>query len=377
MKSLNKNIYIFSIKFSPGLFKEFYLIGKKLSSNNNVFYFISENYKFLHKEFIKNQTQKQIFEFLFKSNNIKNIFLDTLQYIFFRKNNISSRFIKNKPDIVFIYNSHPINFLIFTLAKKINPNCRNILFVHEPYRKEKRVFGFLGFFYFYLQEFFQSISFKKVQSVILPSPLAKKIFLSRYQWFRGNIYNVNLLLNDEPHVNLERKYFTFGGGLNKGKGLKEFIDLVNYTAIKKLDHKFKIITSNKIEKYLSNLSEDGRKMLIIENRKDITDFEMYKIHAESIAFFLLHKNATQSGAMPVSFMHGTPIIAKNMEAFSQYIKHKTNSYLLPVNFETIDLFEAMKFVIKNNKKLSLNARKTYLEEFSDLNFKNMYDQIFK
>lgn len=376
MKKLEKNIYIFSLKFSPGLFKEFYLIGEKLKKRNNVSFIISKNYKFLHKEYTQNKFDKENFKFLFKSNNVKNIFFDSLKYIFHEKNKICLLLKKNKPDIVFIYNNHPINFLIFLLAKKINPSCKNILFVHEPYHEEKKIFGLYGYLYFFFQELFQSISLKVVQHVVLPSPFAKKIFLSKHKEFIGKVHNVNLLLQNKPYINLQKKYFTFGGNLNKGKGLDEFVNLVNYSANKKLNYKFKIISNNELEKYLSNLSKDGRKILTIENKKNISDLEMNKTYAESIAFFLLHKTATQSGALATCFMNGTPVIAKNIEAFSQYINHQINSYLLPLNYETSDMLNAMNFVIKNSKTLSLNARNTYFEKFCDLHFEQMYRQIF-
>ena len=72
---------------------------------------------------------------------------------------------------------------------------------------------------------------------------------------------------------------------------------------------------------------------------------------------MLHTTATQSGAMTVAFMNGTPVIARNISAFSQFIIHWENSYLVPKDCSVSDLLEAMQYVENNQDSLSVAARK--------------------
>ena len=99
---------------------------------------------------------------------------------------------------------------------------------------------------------------------------------------------------------------------------------------------------------------------------------MFCVHAESKAFFLLHTTATQSGAMTVAFMNGTPVIARNISAFSQFIIHWENSYLVPKDCSVSDLLEAMQYVENNQDSLSVAARKTFESTFSEKNWEQNY-----
>ena len=281
------------------------------------------------------------------------------------------------PDILIIYNPHPLNIFIYRLSKRVNPHCNNMLFLHEPHKPDKLYYGFLGFFYFTIVDYTQRISLRHVNTVILPSPYAFELFTKKFPNFKGKCFQVNLLVPDKPCKLLERKYFTFAGGINRGKGFQDFIDLINYAYENNLKYNFKIITSCNIKSYLKNLNKKAFNSVIVHNPKKITDYELNRAHAESIGFFLLHNTATQSGGMTIAFMHGTPVIARNIKAFSQYIIHKKNSYLVRKQFFLKDLVDAMEYLSKNQKSLSIESRKTFEEQFSDKNWDINYKLIFE
>ena len=184
------------------------------------------------------------------------------------------------------------------------------------------------------------------------------------------------MIPDQPYLSARRKYFTIAGGMNKGKGLDVFFKLVEFSAKNNYGYKFRIVTTSKISNYLKNLSLKAKNNLLVENPKFISDKYMSKVHAESKAYFLLHPTATQSGALSVAFMNGTPVIARNSEAFSQYLSNKKNSVLVPKNCSSSDLVNAMNYVNQNLKDLSINSRKTFLNTFSSKNFKSNYEGLF-
>ena len=376
---MNNKIFILSIKFAPGLFKEFYLFKSFfLKKNIKSVFFVSNGYKKIieeHNNLNKKNKAKNV-HFIFSSKNVFEILKDFLFFPFINFWKIGKLIFKSKPSHLLIYNPHPLNPIIFLINKILNKNSKNILFLHEPDKPDKYLYGFRGFFYFLIVDIFQTLTVYLSEIVILPSPYAGKLFKRKYCYFRNKTYITNLLIPDKPIFAKERKYFTIAGGMNKGKGISDFFRLVEFAAKNKLSFNFRIITSSNIDSYLKNLSIEARKIILVENPKFISEKEMSKVHAESKAYFLLHSTATQSGAISVAFMNGTPVIARNIEAFSQYITNKKNSVLVPKDFSSADLVKAMVFINDNFEQISNGARKTFLDKFSSKNFYSFYRGLF-
>jgi len=375
---MNSKLFIFSIKFAPGLFKEFFIFKLFfLKKNIESEFFLSNGYKKIVYEHnrINKKNQVNNVNFIFTSKNAREVLFDFVKFPFKQFWKIRKFISKSKPAYLLIYNPHPLNPFIFLINKLINKNSTNILFLHEPHKPEKYLYGLRGFFYFLIVDFFQKLSLYVSDLVILPSPYAGKLFMERYSYLKKKSYVTNLLIPDKPTFSKNRKFFTIAGGMNKGKGLLDFFQLVEYVAKKDLDFHFRIVTSSNIDSYLSNLSIAARKILLIENPKFISEKKMSEVHSESKAYFLLHSTATQSGAISVAFMNGTPVIARNIEAFSQYIANKKNSILVPKNFTSEDLLQAMIYVNENFEKLSEKARATFVDTFSSKNFTSNYEGL--
>ena len=163
--------------------------------------------------------------------------------------------------------------------------------------------------------------------------------------------------------------------MNEGKGLDAFCQLIEYITKLRLDYHFRICTTSNIDFYINSLSESAKKITLIENPENISDYQMFCVHAESKAFFLLHTTATQSGAMTVAFMNQTPVIARNISAFSQFIIHRKNSYLVPKDFTESDLLKAMQYVEDNHHDLSISARQTFEDTFSEKSWNKNYSWL--
>lgn len=381
MKNKKKNLIIFSIKYAPGLFKEFTSIGEKISQlyNYKITYCLSNKYKSFLESSLKNSNSltSSNFYFLFKSFSIKSMIIDSFLYFVKTKNILYDLFLLKNPNIVAIYNPHPLNYFVFALIKKLKLNCTTLFYLHEPFKPNKLSYGLFGYFYFYLVEVFQTVTLHQTDMVILPSRNALYLFKKRYPNFKGVFKVSNLLIPDKPYLASERKYFTIAGGMNKGKGLDEFFKLIEFSTKNNYDFKFRIVTTSKIDNYINKLSSKAKNFLLVENPKFISDDYMYKVHAESKAYFLLHSTATQSGAMAVAFMHGTPVIARDLLAFSQYISNLKNSYLVPKKVNSQDLIKGMIFISNNFEEISKNARETFEDNFSLNNFHSTYEDIFK
>lgn len=373
---MTKNILIVSAKYAPGLFKEFVFFGEKLEKLGcNISYILAQKYQDRFNERPDRKSQLSNYHYLFSSANGKEIIKDTIDYQFSLGREIDTIFADRSPDFVFVYNPHPLNYLILKQARAANPRCETAIYLHEPYKPDKYLYGVSGYIYFKIVDICQQISLKYANNIILPSAYAVELFKQRFPNFSGKTYLVPILVPDKKITQQERKFYTIAGLMNEGKGLDKFCELIEYIAAKKLDYQFRILTSSNIQPYLSTLSQAAKSITSIENPKSITDEEMFRAHAQSEAFFLLHTTATQSGAMIVAFMQGTPVIARNIPAFAQFITDRENSCLVPKDCTVEDLLAAMKYVRANNSQLSLNARKTYECSFSSQSWNHHYSWL--
>jgi glycosyltransferase involved in cell wall biosynthesis len=375
---VSKNIFIVSAKYAPGLFQHFRLFGKELKKLGcKINYILAQKYENMANEGVDEQASSSNSHYIFNSANTKEMIGDVITYKLTTSQIIDNLFAAQKPDFVLIYNPHPLNYLILQQAKKANPLCQTSIYLHEPHKPDKYLYGIVGSLYFKIVDFCQEISLKYTDIVILPSPYAVELFEIRFPKFSGKTYLAPILMPDLPVESQPRKFLTIAGLMNKGKGLDTFCELIEYAAEKNLNHQFRIATTSNIESYVNSLSESAKKITLIENPSSITDKEMFKIHAESKAFFLLHTTGTQSGAMIVAFMHGTPLIARDIPAFSQFIQHKQNSCLVDKQCTSQNMISEIEYIEKNLEQISIGSRQSFEDIFSEENWCKNYKWLIE
>jgi len=367
---MERTSYITSLKYSPGLAKEFSLFGTNVAKKGRVDYLVSKSYGWLLKK-----ANAEI-HYLTKSDKVRDAIVDVLLMRWRIVEPIRRIFQKHKPDFILFYNSHPANSIIARIAAEEMPNGTRAVYLHEPYVPDKKSYGRLRTVYIILNEWLQTRALKYINCVIVPSPYAKKLFGIRYPKYKGETKVVPILLSDKRLAEKRpRRYISLIGNLNESRGLEEFIALINYSANRGLSWQFKLVTRAKITKKMRKLSIYGNAILSVVNKRNISDAEIAEAVAESYAVFLPHKQATQSGNIPVCFMQGTPIIARNIPGLSQHIRHKYNGYLLPMNFMESDTSEAVHFIKENIEQLSYNARRDYEKIFDERNWQKYYSWL--
>ena len=154
--------------------------------------------------------------------------------------------------------------------------------------------------------------------------------------------------------------------------MKSLSRLINYAASQGYPWEFKLVTRASIEHSLQALSPPGRALLTIQNDQHISDADIAETVAESLVVFLPHKQATQSGNVPVCFMQGTPIIARDIPGLAQDVRHGHNGYLLPVDFSVSDLAEVVQCTRDHFEQLSRNSRQDYEDIFDERNWSKHY-----
>ena len=360
-----KTAYIVSLKFAPGLKKEFFALGENIRSNTmDLKYIIAEKYSNI--EGVYNGI-----EYISTADNISGLVMDTLKFINSKK--FMKIFSSSHPDFVLFYNPHPLNPFIARLIKRNFPEAITALYLHDPYKPDKSSYGFKKGIYIKLVEVIQKLTVRYMDYVVSPSEYSSYLYKKYYPEFNGKNYIAPLLIPDKwVNVNTERRFFSIIGGAHPATGHDTFIEIVNYAAEKDVDYEFALISSSNISKYIKNLTEKGRQKIKIVNKDIITDSEINEVIRESYAVFRLDKEVTQSGVIPVAYMNKTPIITRDIQGLTQHVNHTKNGYVIPFKCLPADALRAMEYVKTNFIELSMNARRSYEEVWAEWQFDKYY-----
>jgi glycosyltransferase involved in cell wall biosynthesis len=360
--------YFVSLKYAPGLWKEFHLLGNKLREYGlPVKYLISKEYKWM------TEGSDSDVICVSSSKNPKQILADTLRYPVGIGRLCARAFRSAPPAFICIYNPHPLNFAIFRLARRFAPGGVRAVYLHEPAKPAKKAYGLKGRFFFEIVELSQKLAHAQSTDVILPSPVAVELFRKYFPDYPGATHYAPLLIPDlSGRRTKKRRYFTMAGRFNFSKRLDAFIGAANYAAERGEDLQFQIVTASPIDEYVQQLTPKARSKMRIINPSKLSDAEISAAVAESFAVLCLHPMVTQSGVLTVAFMNSTPVIARSSPGFIQFIDHKSNGWILADNFSSPDLVEAMISVKNRFNILSANARQTYLDLFAAKNWSKSY-----
>jgi glycosyltransferase involved in cell wall biosynthesis len=367
---LTQTAYIISLKFAPGLKKEFEVLGENIRKRGiDVKYFLSERYKKLGENC-------EGVEYITKDDSLKGMIFETVKFV--SNNEIVKIFQGQFPLFICFYNPHPLNPFIARKVKNNFSEAMLALYLHDPYKPDKTPYGVLKATYIAFVEFIQGLTVKCMDYVISPSEYSSHLFKRKYPNFRGGNYIAPLSVPDQKiSENKVRKYFSIVGGAHQATGHDTFVDLVNYVAEKGLNYEFALISSSNISSYLRKLSEGARRIVKIINKKIINDSEIDEVIRESYAVFRLDREVTQSGVVPVAYMNETPIIARDIIGLKQHITHGENGYIAPFNCTPENLIDGMDFVKARFIELSKNARKSYEDVWAEWNFDKYYDWLIK
>jgi len=364
----NRTAYIISLKFAPGLKKEFTVMGESLRKYGfDVKYIISElysNLEFTREGMIHIQTKI----------GVRGIIEDSIKYFSMKK--IISIFNNAMPFFVLFYNSHPLNPRVASLIKKNFPSTILALYLHDPYKPDKSFYGLKKGIYMSFAEFIQGLTLRYMDYVISPSEYSSYLFRRKYPNFEGNNFIAPLLVPDQMiKCGNKRKYFSIVGVAHNATGHDTFIELVNYVAEKRLNYEFCLVSSNNIYRFLKKLTEKGREILKVINKPIIKDSEINDIVRESYAVFRLDKEVTQSGVIPVCYMNGTPVISTDIPGLTQHVWNQETGYVISRDTMHENFLIAMEYVKNNFVSLSQNARRKYEEIWSESNFLKYYSWL--
>lgn len=380
MTRLSNPLVICSLKYAPGLRKEFLLLGQGFARHGiDVAYGLGALYA---ADFSEEERSDTHCHSVNSGRGGWRFLVDAALFplIFWRLVRIT-RGAQGVPTYLF-YNPHPMQPLI-QLMLRLFLQARIVTVLHEPNKRtaDLKKYGLKGFLYFVLAMFIQSLSVRASNTIVTMSPYGADLFAEKYPKRAADLIAAHLLLT--PHsgaqtlvAGTDRQFFSFVGTVNRGKNIDDIIAAVNGMIAGELDPvPFLVITPSNIEAELAQLSPGFREHLRIINKPRISDAEIAEAVSHSRAVLILHKTASQSGVLPMSYSHSTPVIARDLVAFTQYIQD--SGTVLPLEFEPDDLVKACRKVIESQEKFCEGAARQFETKFAESNFDRLYQPLIE
>lgn len=175
-----------------------------------------------------------------------------------------------------------------------------------------------------------------------------------------------IFLNDyDSSEVVERTYFSMIGGYSTAHGSDVFIDYIKEAYESGSKQKFQIVTRNNILHLISDpiykkMQDDG--CLVVQQGRPLTEKEMSKAYRCSIATWNGYRRSTQSGVLPNSLMHGTPVIATEVGSFKEFVKPcLTGVFISDFKLETIT--EAVNQIRQRGDAINHSCREFFYNNF--------------
>ncbi|MCH2185129.1 glycosyltransferase, partial [Myxococcota bacterium] len=276
-------------------------------------------------------------------------------------------FQEHPPSTLVFMNLNPlVDRLTIRIARKANPAVRVVSFLHEPHTTQKLVYGFKRASLLYVYEFFSRGMARLSDAVILPSENAGEVFDRFFSGFRGDARIIPLPYADERcDEEFERRYVSFVGHIGNAyqKGFDLFLEMVEENAKRSGKLVFQLVTGENPENALSALSPSARESLSVVHQDRLTDQKISQAVRQSLAVVLLQRRVMQSGVLPVAFMNGTPVIASDLEGFTEFVDEGKTGCILPVDPTLEQRFEAIERIREKIDEMAPLSRRAYEERF--------------
>ena len=366
--------YIVSLKYAAGLAKEFFALGERLAEHGHEpVYLLTREYEWLVPPFVEAH-------YPVKRSDRRATMGDLLRLPFRPLPvDVSERWLRHPPAFLCFYNFHPLNMRLAMLARRLHGRGVRAVFFHEPYVKEKlRVFGAKGAVTVAAVERLQKMILSSCNHVILPSENASDQFDMLMPGFSGRRHLAPLLVPDRPGPPRLRSCIGFYGRMdNRNKGLGDFGRIVEWAARHSPDLRFRILTGTNIRKWYNSLSRVARDFLACDQRDKLSDADINEAMQESLAVLLLHRHISQSGVLPVAYLNGTPVIARDLAGFRQHVTDGETGRLVAPDATPEAWVEAVRWVAENHEGLGPACRRRYEEEFSPKNWESNYSWLLE
>jgi glycosyltransferase involved in cell wall biosynthesis len=358
--------YIVSLKYSPGLRRLFEVIGSGLQKRGlPVAYLGSAKYAGLGP-------LPAGFHSLTEADSLGGILRETAAMLA-APGRALHRLFTQEPGFVCFYNPHPLNLLLARDVRRRYPDAVVAVYVHEPFMPDKAAFGSRRARLIKMIEATQAWAVRSAHVLLAPSDYAVRKIRVRYPWYRGDVRVTPLLIPDKRAAGGPRpRYFSMVGNANDATGHDDLFRFVSEAAAKGRAGEFAVASASDLCRYAAALTEGGRERVRFLNKPLLLDHEIDAVLRESLAVLRLDRGLTQSAVLVDAFMHGVPVIARDIPGLRQHVRDGVNGRLVPYAFTYDDLAGAMDDVRTRRDEMSGRARRDFESIWSADNFDRTY-----
>ena len=208
---------------------------------------------------------------------------------------------------------------------------------------------------------------KAADAVIVPSQYGMKVYEKRDFRYNGTPHRIPLLFDDESSTlpgQQQRRYFSYIGAICRSHGFDMFLSFARYCLENELPIQFLIASADPMPEHDScdQLIQRSPHKFKIQCGRPLQTDEINVCFRESICVWNLYRRSTQSGVLPKCFMFGTPVLATDTGAFSEFVQDGVNGKFVAA--ENPGAIYAAYFEIQSRfQEYSFNARNAFLNTF--------------
>lgn len=282
-----------------------------------------------------------------------------------------------RPHGALIYNTGFENVSFINWCAK--NNCPIIYVLHEPYMGLRELLKDGSYMVKQLIASLLNVWIcHKSSRVILCSEYAEENCAKYMKKTRKKAVRFPLIFLDDYDSRkvVERTYFSMIGGCSTAHGSDVFIEYIKRAYESGSNQKFQIVTRSNILHLLSDpvykkMQNSGH--LVVQQGRPLTEKEMSAAYRCSIATWNGYRRSTQSGVLPNSLMHGTPVVATKVGSFKEFVKPcVTGVFISDFKLETIT--DAVNQIRQEGDVINHSCRKFFGENFY---YRNQIDKFKK
>ncbi len=358
--------YIVSLKYSPGLRRLFEAVGSGLRERGiPVSYIASAKYAGLG-------SLPEGFRSMTEADSPAGILRETAA-IMAEPGPVLRDLFPEDPGFVCFYNPHPLNLLLARHIRRRFPKALVAAYLHEPFMPDKSAFGPRRAWLMRAVEALQAGLVRSAHVLLAPSGYAIQKIRVRYPRYGGPVRIAPLFVPDTSRPGpRERRFFSMVGMVNGATGHDDLFRYVNESVKRGRSERFAVASASDLAPCASLLSAQGREAVTLLNKPLILDREIDDILRASWAVFRLDKGLTQSAVLVDAFMHGVPVIARDIPGLRQHVRDGINGRIVPYAFTNDDLARAVDNVLSHQNAMSAAARRDFESTWSPANFDRTY-----
>ena len=278
-------------------------------------------------------------------------------------------------DFAVICNSSRLNPL---LASRLRDRGAAIIYVHhEPLSvwdwNSLRLEGWRQIVRFPISAYFSARTLRRSSAVLVPSDRARVEYEKNYRKLNSNVHVLPLLFDAEissEQVELARgrkTCFGFIGSASRGHGFDWFVAFAKYAIRSGSNIQFVIATRRCLRKLLQDdrelamYAQEGK--IRIEHGRVMSNQEINEHYLNSFCVWNVYRRSTQSGVLPRAFMAGTPVLARRIGSFPEFVQEGLTGEFVDSPGDLTSILEVVEKLRGGVAEYIENCRTKFLETF--------------